>query len=208
MVAALSCSKPSSPRWFFYPGPLGRVFFVGLFIWTTLLSSGCSSVSVTDYAATQPSFSPEQFFSGKLSAHGVVKDYSGKVIRHFNADITACWKDGIGTLDEAFLFDDGEEQTRFWTLNPTGDQRYSATAGDVVGDGRAHWQGNAFFLEYVLRIPLDDDTIDVTIDDRMYRVSDTVLINESVMRKWGIQVGSILLTIVRHPGQSYSCERN
>ncbi len=206
MVVLLSGSKPSSPRWFFCPGPMGRVFFASFLLPLLLLTSGCGSVSVTDYRERQPAFEPSEFFVGALSAHGVIKNFKGQATRSFNADIIGCWKNGIGTLDEQFLFDDGEQQSRFWTLEPGGaPYRYLASAGDVVGIGNAQWSGNALFLDYVLRIALEDGSIDVAIDDRMYRVSDNVVINESVMRKFGVKVGTILLTIIKHPDQSYSC---
>ena len=170
-----------------------------------LLVGGCSHNSIDDHATRSPSLDPEAFFNGALTAHGVVKDYSGAAIRHFNADITACWQDGVGTLDERFTFDDGEEQTRIWTLTPSGNQYYIGTAGDVVGEGKAEWRGNALFLDYTLRIELEDGPIDVHIDDRMYRVSDNVVINESRMRKFGFGVGAILLTLIRHPEQEDVC---
>ena len=167
--------------------------------------SACGTASIDDHQMAEPSFSPEDFFSGALTAHGVVRDYSGAATRHFNADITACWQEGVGTLDEAFMFDDGEQQVRIWTLTPDGAQRYIGTAGDVVGEGNARWQGNAMFLDYTLRIELEDGPIDVNIDDRMYRVSENVVINESKMRKFGVGVGEILLTLVRHPEREATC---
>lgn len=170
-----------------------------------LLMGACSSTSVTDYQDREPRFEPESFFDGALTAHGVVKDFSGTAIRHFNADIVGCWSDGVGTLDESFVFDDGEQQTRIWTLTPSGDQTYIGTAGDVIGDGTARWEGNAMFLDYTLRIALEDSSIDVHIDDRMYRISDNVVVNESKMRKWGFGVGEIVLTLIRHPDQPVDC---
>ena len=167
--------------------------------------TGCGSTSVDDYQAGEPAFAPEDFFNGALTAHGVVKDFSGTVIRHFRADIIGCWSEGVGTLDEDFVFDNGEQQKRVWTLTPNGSQTYVGTAGDVVGEGLARWQGNAMFLDYILRIELENGPIDVKIDDRMYRVSDNVVINESKMRKFGFGVGEILLTIIRHPDQAADC---
>ena len=160
-----------------------------------VLLGACSTVSVEDYADNRPQLVAEQFFNGQLVAHGVVKDRGGKVIRYFSASIDASWKDGVGTLDERFVFDDGERQTRVWTLKPSGDNHYIATAGDVVGDGRMEIAGNSLFLDYVLRIPYDGDTLDLRIDDRMYLVSERVLMNESIMTKWGFEVGRILLVI-------------
>ena len=36
-----------------------------------------------------------------------MKDFRGSVIRYFNADIHASWNEGIGTLVEDFVFDNG-----------------------------------------------------------------------------------------------------
>ena len=108
--------------------------------------TACGSASVDDYQAREPAFAPENFFNGALTAHGVVKDFSGTAIRHFRADIIGCWSEGVGTLDEDFVFDDGEHQKRAWPLTPTGGQPYFGTAGAVFGGGLARWQGNARFL--------------------------------------------------------------
>ena len=166
-----------------------------------LVAAGCSSVQVGDYAENTPLLDPEAFFDGQLSAHGVIKDRSGEVIRYFNVDIKAYWKDGIGTLEEDFVFDDGELDRRVWTLTPAGENRYIGTAGDVVGQGQVSIAGNSMFLDYVLRIPYGDGTLDLHIDDRMYLVSPDVLINESKMIKLGFEVGEILLVIQRQPRQ-------
>lgn len=166
--------------------------------------TACSSTDISHHAGRQPALQLEQFFDGPLTAHGVVKNWRGEVIRSFNADIKAYWRDGVGTLEEDFVFDDGEEQRRVWTLTPDGEdseghKRYIGTAGDVVGDSEAQLAGNALFMEYVLRLPYNDSTLDVTIDDRMYLVSPTVIVNESTMKKFGLTVGKILLVIERRP---------
>ena len=171
----------------------------GLLLFLALLFTGCANVSVDDYQGNAPDFIPSEFFNGRLTAHGVVMDRSGRVTRYFNADIQASWAAGIGTLDEDFLFDDGEAQKRIWTLTPTENGGYIGTAGDVVGEGQLTYAGNAVFLDYVLRIPYGDGTIDLRVDDRMYLVGDDVLINESRLTKFGVNVGRILLTIIRHP---------
>ncbi|WOJ95634.1 DUF3833 domain-containing protein [Congregibacter brevis] len=161
------------------------------------LLAACGSISVDDYAGTEPEFKPQSFFDGPLIARGVLKDRSGLVIRRFSADIKAYWTDGVGTLEEDFVFDDGEESRRVWTLTPSNDGGFIATAGDVVGKGRASVAGNAMFLDYVLRVPYGDGSIDLSIDDRMYLLTPNVLINESQMRKFGFRVGEIVLTIER-----------
>lgn len=168
---------------------------VFLLLAMALGSAGCSPVTVQEYADNRPLLVPEEFFQGQLSAHGVIKDRSGKVIRYFNADIRAFWENGIGTLEEDFIFDDGEPERRVWTLTPQADGTYIGTAGDVIGDGQITLAGNSMFLDYVLRIPYNDGTLDLRIDDRMYLVNPTMLINESTMTKFGVRVGEILLVI-------------
>jgi hypothetical protein len=167
-----------------------------------LIIAGCGTVSVEDYGDRTPMLVPENFFDGALTAHGVVKDRGGKVIRYFNADIKAYWRDGIGTLEEDFVFDDGEESRRVWTLRPNGSGRYVGTAGDVVGEGQVRVAGNSMFLDYVLRIPYGDGTIDLNIDDRMYLVTPDILVNESRMIKFGFDVAEILLVIERRSAGS------
>ena len=61
------------------------------------------------------------------------------------------------------------------------------------------------FLDYTVRIELENGPIDLKINYRMYRVSENVVINESKMRKLGFGVGEILLTILRHPERPADC---
>lgn len=174
-----------------------RIIGVGLLV---AALTGCAGPSLKDYRGMEPELVPSRFFQGELVARGVVKDWSGEVIRTFDADITASWNDeGVGTLDEVFRFDDGEVQTRVWTLTPEGDG-YRANAGDVVEPGMMTWQGNAIHMNYVLRIPYGDDTIDVRMDDWMYLVTPDTLINETAMSKFGIGVGEIVLVIQKRDG--------
>lgn len=172
-----------------------KICLVALLFGLLIGITGCSSVSVQDYAGRLPEMQPESFFSGDLTAHGVVKNRAGKVIRYFNAQIKAYWNGPVGTLEEDFIFDDGEKQRRVWTLVRQADGRYIGTAGDVVGEGIAEVAGNSMFLEYVLEVPYGDGSINLSIDDRMYLVQPNVLVNESKMKKFGIRVGEILLVI-------------
>lgn len=163
-----------------------------------VLLCGCSSVELEHYAANKPSLDVKAFFSGELSAEGIVKNRSGTVIRYFTATINASWNDrGQGRLEELFVFNDGEQQQRTWLLEPLDNNRYKATANDVVGEHLLETAGNALFMEYILRIPYKGRTLDVSVEDRMYLVDNNTIINESTMRKFGFRVGSVVLTIQR-----------
>lgn len=159
------------------------------------LLAACSSKSVNDYSDWQPKLVPETFFQGELTAHGVVKNRQGDVTRHFSANIDASWENGVGTLDEQFTFNDGELQNRVWTLTAKGEGKYVAQANDVIGEHAMQVSGNALFMKYVLRLPYNGKTLDVTVDDKMFLVSEKRIINESVFYKWGFEVASVQLVI-------------
>jgi hypothetical protein len=166
-----------------------------------LFLSACSSVDINQYKDNQPTLILDQFFNGELTAHGILKNRSGEVTRYFNVTMTGSWNEnGIGTLAEKFIFDDDSIQFRTWTFTPittaTGMQ-YQATANDTLGATMIDLSGNAFFMNYDLLINYKGDDMDVNIDDKMYLINDEVMINESVMTKFGIEVGYITLTIIK-----------
>lgn len=173
---------------------MSKSVLVSFFGLMTLLCA-CSSVKVEDHQANQPILDPRAFFEGELKAYGTVHSRSGELLRYFSADISASWQGNIGTLDETFYFDDGKEEKRIWTLTQAEDGAIMATANDVVGDHPMFFSGNALFMEYVLRIPYKDKTIDVVVDDRMYLVEKNRIINQSIMRKFGFRVAAVNLVI-------------
>jgi len=163
-----------------------------------ILLQSCSSHSVQDYSDRMPVLELEEFFNGNLSAHGVIKNRRGEVIRTFNAEIKAWWEEGIGYLDEDFIFDDGEKQKRVWKLVKDEEGRYEATAGDVIGTGLGLVSGNAFNLEYILEIDYKDSKLEISVDDWMWLVDENTIINHSKMKKFGFRVGEIQLVILKN----------
>lgn len=168
--------------------------FLGVILMMQSLTA-CSTTDVNDYGDSKLVLKPQVFFDGQLKAYGVVKDYKGEVIRHFSADIAASWKDDVGTLDEDFVFSDGEKQKRIWTLKPTVQGIYFASANDVVGEHAMSVAGNALFMEYVLQLPYKGKTMNVKVDDKMFLVDEKRIINESIFYKWGVKVASVQLVI-------------
>ncbi len=174
-----------------------------------LLLTACSSVDIQQYKDNKPTLVLDQFFNGELTAHGILKNRSGEVIRYFNVTMTGSWdENGVGTLAEKFIFNDDSIQYRTWTFTPVAmikdvaitepnTIKYQATANDTLAPTLIDLSGNAFFMNYDLLINYQGDDIDVNIDDKMYLVNENVIINESVMTKYGIEVGYITLTIIK-----------
>lgn len=159
------------------------------------LLTACSSIDVNDYQDTSPKLDLKTFFSGQLKVYGMVQDMSGKMTRRFTADIDASWQGDTGILDEVFYFDDGEQQTRVWTLQDLGNGNYSGTAGDVVGVASGSARGAVFRWQYTLTIPYDGDTLVVHLDDWLYLLTEDRLLNRTSINKFGLEVGEITLII-------------
>lgn len=157
----------------------------------------CSTPPMEQYASNQPTLIPSEFFDGHLIAKGIIKNRAGEVTRYFTADIQAYWENGKGTLAERFEFNDGEIQLRTWTLTPNGDG-YDATAGDVLGIGKVKLSGNAMQLNYLLEINYKNSPLALSVEDWMWQVDESTILNESILRKWGFKVGSVQLTIQRN----------
>jgi len=177
-----------------------RITFTSLLFSSALFLSACSNVSVNHYSNNTPKLIPQEFFNGDLTAHGVVKNRSGEVIRFFDASIKAYWKNGIGTLEEKFVFNDGEIQYRTWQLTPdkNNSSQFTGTAGDVVGTSNGAFAGNAINMHYVLKVKRNDSTIDVNVNDWMWLVNEKRLLNESTLTKFGFKVGSVQLMIEKN----------
>ena len=168
-----------------------------VFLTITLLT-GCSSMKIEDFNNTKPELIPQEYFNGKLRAYGIVKDRSGKITRTFKGEMIGSWdKNGIGTLDEYFVYNDGEEMKRVWTLKPTGDKKFIATANDIIGESPMIANGNTVMIDYVMRTPYKNSTIDLSVQDWLHLQDDGVIINHSKMKKFGFVVGELVITIIK-----------
>jgi hypothetical protein len=165
-----------------------------------LALGGCASPSPADYASQSPPLDLKQYFNGKLLAHGIFTDRSGKVVQRFTVAITGSWVGDTGTLDEQFTYADGRRQQRVWTLQRGADGRYTGKAADVLGEAQGLAAGNALNWHYTLLLPVDGRTWEVQFDDWMFLVDERVMLNRAVMSKFGIRLGEVLLSFQRLPG--------
>jgi hypothetical protein len=160
--------------------------------------AGCASVDVSDYSSETPRLDLREYFNGRLDAHGMFQDRSGKVVKRFKVEMQATWKGEVGTLDEHFTYSDGTTQRRVWTLVRQADGRFIGTADDVIGEARGELAGNALRWRYVLALPVDGKVYHVDFDDWMFLMDDGVMLNRSFMSKFGFDLGQVTLSFARH----------
>ena len=164
-----------------------------------VLLAGCASPTPADYASQTPTLDLREYFNGKLLAHGIVTDRSGKVTQRFTVVLTGTWQGDQGTLDEQFSYADGRREQRVWRLSRGADGRYIGRADDVVGDALGQASGNALNWRYTLRVPVNGRQWEVEFDDWMFLVDNQVMLNRAVMSKFGIRLGEVLLSFQRLP---------
>jgi hypothetical protein len=166
--------------------------------WLALsLLTGCAGPQLADYASEKPAFDFRQYFNGTVLAHGIVSDRSGKVLRRFVVTMRCDWAGDEGTLDEQFVYNDGERQRRIWHVRRQADGRLVGTADDVVGEARGASTGSAFNWRYTLRLPVRGTIYEVQFDDWMHLVDERTVINKAVMTKFGVRVGEVVLSFSR-----------
>ena len=157
------------------------------------LLAACAGVDVGQYAGEKPALDLRRYFDGTIDGAGMFQDRSGKVVSRFNVTIVATWSGDTGTLDESFEYADGKREKRVWTIVKQGD-RYTGTAGDVVGPAVGVAAGNVLHWTYVLALPVDGRTWNMHMDDWMVLVDERTMLNRTTMSKLGVRVGDVTVS--------------
>lgn len=161
-----------------------------------LLTTGCTGVNVKDYQNKEPRFIIENYFDGQTIAKGVFQDRFGKIRRMFTVTIDGTWDEDTQTLtlDEDFVYSDGETENRVWKIKKIDDHTYQGTAGGVVGTANGSSYGNALNWNYRFDLPVDGKTWRVHFKDWLYMIDDTTVFNKAVVSKFGFTLGEVYIT--------------
>ena len=150
-----------------------------------------------DFKDQKPRLIIEEYLSGNVKAWGVLQNRSGKVTRQFKANLNGQWDGSKLILDEQFNWNDGEKQTRQWTITKIDNHNYQGTASDVVGLAKGFSYGPAFKFEYVLLVPVKGKEIKITFDDWIFMQDEKIAINRAIMTKFGFKVGELTVFFMR-----------
>lgn len=155
--------------------------------------SGCMIPAVDSYKENKPKLDVFDYFNGKLEAWGTIHEVSGKLVNSFTASVVGEVNGDVLTLTEHFVFDDGKEEDRIWTITRTDANHFEGTAHDVVGTAQGEQFGNVVNMKYVLKRKIGKRDLEFNMDDWMYLVTDEYLINKTSMRKLGIPVAELTI---------------
>ena len=166
-----------------------------------LLFTGCSQTDMKEFQNNTPKLDLFNFFEGKTIAYGIFEDRFGNLKRQFRVNINGKIDNQILTLDEDFLYDDGEQAKRIWKIEKKIDNNqkiiYEGQADDVEGKASGSISGNALNWSYDIYLNIKGSDIKVHFNDWIYKQSEDLAINRAYVSKFGINIGSVTLVFLR-----------
>ena len=166
-----------------------------------LLIAGCSQTDMKEFQNNTPKLDLFSFFEGDTIAYGIFEDRFGNLKRQFRVNINGKVKNQILTLDEDFLYDDGEQAKRIWKIEKKIDNAqnitYEGQAEDVEGKAFGSISGNTLNWSYDIYLNIKGSNIKVHFNDWIYKQSEDLAINRAYVSKFGINIGSVTLVFLR-----------
>lgn len=135
----------------------------------------------------------EEFFSAPIRVEGFFQKSWSRARLGIAIDIVPSWDGKVLSLDERFVYSDGTTDHKIWRLEKTGPGTYAGTRADMIGVGRVWTEGRAVRLQYVLTMV----GMGFYFDELMILFDNGTLVGRSTVRKWGIVVGRVDLTMRR-----------
>ena len=165
------------------------------FLLTAIILVGCSSMKPEDFAGREPKLVLEEYFLGETKAWGIFEDRFGTLRRSFTVDITGTWDEEqqLLTLEEDFLYDDGEVDRRVWRVTKKDEHNYNGRADDVVGVAEGKIYGPALNWKYDIDLKMKDSSLRVTFNDWMFLQDEETMINRAKVTKFGILLGEVTI---------------
>ena len=155
---------------------------------------------IATHAERRPAFDLTEFFEGSTVAYGIFEDRFGNFRRQFRVEIEASQSGNILTLDERFLYADGEQDRRIWRIEKNiieGEAVYTGRAEDITGTATGQIAGNTMSWRYVITLELSGMEVEVRFDDFIYQIDKDMAINRAYVSKWGLEIGSVTLVFLK-----------
>ena len=140
----------------------------------------------------------EDFFNGKTKAWGMFEDRFGNVRKQFSVEIDGRWDGKVLRLEENFTYIDGELEKRIWTIKKEDGKKYKGYADDIIGTALGECHGNTLTWQYDMKIKINDRSINVHFNDRMYLQPEGVLLSKARVSKLGVEIGVVTLTFIKN----------
>jgi len=174
-----------------------KTFFIFIFL---ISLSACSKIEMEQFKNNTPKLDLFSFFEGNTVAYGIFEDRFGNLKRQFRVNISGTIVDETLTLDEDFLYDDGEKVKRIWKIKKITEKdkiTYEGQAEDIEGTATGSISGNTLNWSYDIYLNIKGSNIKVHFNDWIYKQSENLAINRAYVSKFGINIGSVTLVFLR-----------
>ena len=174
-----------------------KIFFLLIFF---LSLGACSKIEMEQFKNNTPKLDLFSFFEGNTVAYGIFEDRFGNLKRQFRVNISGTIIDDKLTLDEDFLYDDGEKDKRIWKIKKITEEdkiTYEGQAEDIEGIATGSISGNTLNWSYDIYLNIKGSNIKVHFNDWIYKQSENLAINRAYVSKFGINIGSVTLVFLR-----------
>lgn len=169
-----------------------------LLIAAPLAVAGCASVPPSPQGDIQ-SISLVDAFQGRTVGRGLFSVPIAGIERGFDARLNGTLRTvrGVETLTvvEDFFFDDGETDRLTWVFARTGPNSWTGVREDTVGSANVVETSGEVRLTYVADVESRGETTRLGFADVIYRRADGVVINEAVVTRFGLPIGSVLFEL-------------
>ena len=166
-----------------------------------LFLTGCFQANMKQFENNTPKLDLFSFFEGETIAYGIFEDRFGNLKRQFRVNISGTVDNQLLTLDEKFLYDDGEQAIRIWKIKKIIDNNkktsYEGQAEDVEGKANGSAVGNTLNWSYDIFLNIKGSNIKVHFNDWIYKQSEDLAINRAYVSKFGVNIGSVTLVFLR-----------
>lgn len=159
-----------------------------------LLSTGCTTMNLSDFAERQPVLEPERFFVGELQGWGLEYGALGGIGRRLQVTASGRFDEATQTLhlDETYRFDDGHIDRLQWRIRKLADHRYEAQETRLAEPGQGETAGSAFRLAYRRDVPqTDGSSTTLSFDDWFVLIDDKTLMVQASIYKLMVPSGSM-----------------
>jgi hypothetical protein len=145
------------------------------------------------------------YLNGTLEGAGVVINWRGESTDSFVVKIRASWQGSLGKIEEEYTYSDGRAERRILIIDYYRDDAFTATADDILGRAKGRTNTKQLSMQYTQKLKSKSRTLTLRMFDKRYLLNEQVMIVKIRMRKWGVNVGEILMTLRKIP-EAYNAE--
>lgn len=172
-----------------------RLFLIGALSGAVSLG-GCATQPATPKVPTLP-VTLDQAFVGRQRGVGVFRVPLTGDVRRFTALLDGRMSQGGNrlTITEDFTYDDGQQNRLTWVFDRAGPGRWTGRREDTVGTATVLEQDGVVRLAYTADFVSPTSVTRLGFADVIYRRADGVIVNDAVVTRLGLPIGTVRFEI-------------